>query len=286
MADILKMENVSKKKKILFLVGVSVVLGICWGDSLSPPRENLSRNLDYPLTQTERNVIDILGDDEIEKILSNSSTEFSLSELGITETISSKDLLATYKRNEIAADNRFKGKFFIIKGSVSEISKDFSNSPFLQLNTNNQFSKVHAYIDKHEVANLADIERGNRISLICEGNGIVMGSPILKSCRYAFSYLKIKMVQLVEEFLDGQESDSIKTASYVSLGIFLARNLSSGSICHTASNNECRKNVVDTANSLPKTPEKKAEYVAVIRELRSHNVISGDLEERMLKPTK
>lgn len=93
--------------------------------------------------------------------------------------ISAAKLYADYHANEVLADQKYKGKWLMVTGTVMEIGKDFTDSPYLRLGENNQFETVNGYFSKSHLAELAQIKKGVVVDITCRGNGMIIGSPAL-----------------------------------------------------------------------------------------------------------
>lgn len=57
----------------------------------------------------------------------------------VPDQVSIVHLLGAYKRNEISADNEFKGKWFQTTGTVGTVAKDFLDKPYITVGTGEQF---------------------------------------------------------------------------------------------------------------------------------------------------
>jgi hypothetical protein len=94
--------------------------------------------------------------------------------------VSAADLFAAYEANEVAADNQYKGKQLAVTGTVAGINKDFSDDVFVEIGTANQFMSIHARDIDPTVA--AGLSKGSTVTVVCEGGGLIVGSPILNDC--------------------------------------------------------------------------------------------------------
>ena len=97
-------------------------------------------------------------------------------------SVTAPKLWADYHANEVAADNIYKGKQVLVKGVVTSINKDFTDSVYLSLSTFNEFESVHADIKNDYVTEAAQLSTGQIVTVSCEGGGMVMASPILREC--------------------------------------------------------------------------------------------------------
>lgn len=98
-------------------------------------------------------------------------------------SVTAGKLFRDYQANEVAADNIYKGHRLDVTGSVQSINKDFADGTYVQLRTDNEFMGVHANLEKSEVAAAAGLARGQQISVVCTGGGMLVGSPILRECQ-------------------------------------------------------------------------------------------------------
>jgi hypothetical protein len=95
--------------------------------------------------------------------------------------ISARDLFAAYDANEVAADGQYKGKQLEVTGAVESINKDFTDGVYVALEGGEMFDTLQAHdLDAQQAAALS---KGQNVTLLCEGNGMVMGSPMLKDCK-------------------------------------------------------------------------------------------------------
>jgi hypothetical protein len=94
--------------------------------------------------------------------------------------VTSAELATAYEENEIAADQKYKGKRLEVTGTITGIDSDFSDKPVVRLNTSNQFMSAGASGLPLEVA--ATLKKGQKITLICTGKGEVMSMPQLDDC--------------------------------------------------------------------------------------------------------
>ncbi|MGO4579601.1 hypothetical protein AB4Z48_26515 [Cupriavidus sp. 2TAF22] len=98
--------------------------------------------------------------------------------------ISAAQLYQEYKANEVLADTKYKGNWLYVSGVVAEIGKDFTDAPYLRLLAGQfQFDNVRAMLGKSATSVLAQLHKGNRVSVMCLGRGMLVGSPVLDCTR-------------------------------------------------------------------------------------------------------
>ncbi len=101
------------------------------------------------------------------------------------EDVSALTLSTDYLRNEVAADNLYKGHLLAVHGMVTSINKDIFDKIYVSLATPNEFMNVQAHLAAGSESQAAALQRGETITVVCTGNGMVLGSPMLRDCSFA-----------------------------------------------------------------------------------------------------
>ena len=147
-------------------------------------------------------------------------------------------LYASYSANEVAADDKFKGKSIAVTGEIYQISKNVFGSVYLVLNTGNEFASVHATLADESAAQAAHLSKGVKITLICTGDGMLLMSPILKDCQTSEVTLGIKrptIEKMIDDLLAGEDGNLPKrTKALIGLSYVLGSLLPRGTDCETA----------------------------------------------------
>ncbi|MCZ2896360.1 OB-fold putative lipoprotein [Burkholderia thailandensis] len=97
-------------------------------------------------------------------------------------SVTASQLFAAYEKNEVAADQQYKGKSLLVSGTVQSIDKDAFDNIVIQLRTSNEFMPVHAYLASGNEAVAASLDKGQKVKWVCEGEGRLIGSPMLREC--------------------------------------------------------------------------------------------------------
>jgi uncharacterized protein YecT (DUF1311 family) len=103
----------------------------------------------------------------------------------VTQTaiqVSSIQIANDYEQNEARADSIYKGKLLHVTGIITSISKDFTDSIVVSLQTTNEFHNVHAELEKSEEQKAINLQKGIEITVQCQGNGEVVSAPVLNKC--------------------------------------------------------------------------------------------------------
>lgn len=95
-----------------------------------------------------------------------------------------QELLTAYKDNEVAADQKFKGKKLAISAKVDAIQSGMGDAPFLVLKAGGEyeFNKPQAHMESSESNKVAALKKGQSVNLVCIGNGEIGGTAMLDDC--------------------------------------------------------------------------------------------------------
>ena len=96
-----------------------------------------------------------------------------------------QQLLLEYKANEVAADQKYKGKRVRTTGIVDEIKKDFLDSIYVTIGTGAEFEipSVQCYFDKSLANKAAALTKGQTISVDCDCDGLMLNVQ-MKNCAF------------------------------------------------------------------------------------------------------
>lgn len=94
--------------------------------------------------------------------------------------VTAAELFSAYKANEVAADQRYKGKPLKVSGTVEEIASDVMDDAVVQLHAGGFMEQVNASVLSK--ADAAQLSKGQRVTLLCKGGGEVIGFPMLEDC--------------------------------------------------------------------------------------------------------
>ncbi len=102
-----------------------------------------------------------------------------------TVEVTADELLAAYKENELAGDQKYKGKTLVVTGVLDSIQSGIGDAPFLLLKAGDEyeFNMPQAHFDKSETESLVALKKGESITVQCVSSGEVMGSPMLNECK-------------------------------------------------------------------------------------------------------
>ena len=87
-------------------------------------------------------------------------------------TISASKLYKEYNENEIAADEKYKGKIIEVTGVIRDIGNDIMDNAYITLVGNEYFGDIQCYFNEKSV--VAKLSKGKRITIIGSCSGLLM----------------------------------------------------------------------------------------------------------------
>jgi hypothetical protein len=96
--------------------------------------------------------------------------------------VQAERLFLDYQRNEVAADQKYRGRRLLVTGMVTSVNKDFTEKVYLMLGTSNMFMGVHAILEPSEVPRAGELSKGEEVTVLCTGGMMIVGSPMLDDC--------------------------------------------------------------------------------------------------------
>lgn len=93
-----------------------------------------------------------------------------------------EEIAAAYEANEAAAQAKYGDRPLLVTGTLTGISLDFMDKPFLQLKSANEFLPANAALVEADHAKAASLTKGTPIKLLCGGVSEVASMPQLSDC--------------------------------------------------------------------------------------------------------
>lgn len=97
--------------------------------------------------------------------------------------VSAREIASDYDDNEVAADQKYKGKILEVSGIVASIDSSVGDQAIVQLVGKNEFQTVSTQGNNDFTQYATTLKKGQNIVLICKGDGEVIGFPQLKNCQ-------------------------------------------------------------------------------------------------------
>ena len=86
--------------------------------------------------------------------------------------IQPRQLFAEYESNEIAADNKFKGKYVKLTGRIDDIGKDILDNMYLTLAASDFFG-IQVFFNDEDSGAVANLSKGSRVTVVCRVEGLM-----------------------------------------------------------------------------------------------------------------
>lgn len=87
-----------------------------------------------------------------------------------------------YEANEVAADNRYKGKRLRVTGRVRSVEKNLADAAVLDLAGGHPIFWTNATLDSAQTQQAATLTKGSQVVVECTGAGRMMRVPQLEEC--------------------------------------------------------------------------------------------------------
>lgn len=100
-------------------------------------------------------------------------------------SVTATELTKAYKDNEIAANDKFKGKQLMVSGKIESIEAGITDKPELVLAANIDYgmSNPRATLADSDLDKAKSLKKGQNIKMLCVGNSEVAGTPMLEDCK-------------------------------------------------------------------------------------------------------
>jgi len=169
--------------------------------------------------------------------------------------ISSHTLQIEYEKNEVSADQKFKGKLLAVKGQVMSLNKSISNQIVISLfGGSNMFMPPKAFMTNGYENWVASLNKGNVISLVCKGDGRLLGSAIMNNCVSSYDWSIEATKSIIEATPEGIKGNNVYLVKFVELAKNITPKLKSDSKCFTnGTNEECLEEISTMADNIKKS---------------------------------
>lgn len=95
------------------------------------------------------------------------------------EHVRAVQLVDDYKSNEVAADAQWKGRYIVVFGVISQITKSISGAPVIAIRGTNEFHNVRVTLDKREMQAAASLAQYRTIWVAGTVKGYSIGSVLV-----------------------------------------------------------------------------------------------------------
>jgi len=97
--------------------------------------------------------------------------------------LTAPQLYAEYEANEVAADNRYKGKVVIVSGVVEDIGKDLLDNAYITMASGNMMFGVQCFFAESEEQSFGSLSKGQQVSVKGRVGG-KLGNVLLNDCSF------------------------------------------------------------------------------------------------------
>lgn len=97
---------------------------------------------------------------------------------------SAREIAADYEANTVAADQKYKGKSFKVTGKITDINTGVTGNPYIVLAGVNMFLGPQLHFSKDYLQAISTAKKGMTITVLCEGGGDVVKTPMLQDCHF------------------------------------------------------------------------------------------------------
>lgn len=122
---------------------------------------------------------------DLQKFINSDAHMFSYA----TVIVSAEKIAEDYDANEARGDRDYKGKPIVISGEVEKIRSTMGDVPAVELKTNVGIQGVSLYFTKENEKLAIDLNKGDKVSYACIGDGSVLGDPVLRGCMSTDEYV-------------------------------------------------------------------------------------------------
>ena len=188
---------------------------------------------EFTFRERERKFLESMIQNEMDVLTQGGETILTRSAGGETVVAVTADKLQRdYDKNEVAADMQYRKKRVAVRGRVASIDRGFGESYSLALRggTNSFMRPRAAMADGHEEY-LAGLKKGNSVTLVCKGQGMLMGSASLSDCEPSDTWVQAAVQEWLAE-LPGKAREAYRPAlRLMTLATFASTELSEKSSC-------------------------------------------------------
>lgn len=204
------------------------------------------------LNDKEKRILSVLLKDDIQVFIDGGDSMFFKSgenKMGkeLPLVITANHLQTEYEKNEVAADQKFKNKNLLVSGKVREIAKDFAGNIVIHLQGgSNPFMTPMVSMEDGYIDYAAHLEKAQNVHLVCNGNGMVVGSAILKECLPADVWADKAVNEILVTIPDGVESKEQSALQFKAIATVMSNTLPNNSECFVQNGTDvgCLKEMV------------------------------------------
>ncbi len=97
-------------------------------------------------------------------------------------TVTADQMLNDYKDNQLAGDQKYKGKKVKVSGTIANISSNHAGVPYVDFKTNQIMTSVQCLFSTEQMDGLLKLKKGEQFETICTVRGMGMMNLELEAC--------------------------------------------------------------------------------------------------------
>lgn len=187
------------------------VKAVAPADNTNQPNEKAESKLTPERQNFIRDLIHAMIDEDIESFYQDESASVFSDYLQKTygyKPVTAEQMFSTYDKNQIKGDKEYINQKLLVSGKIEQIKSSVGNKPviFMKAGKNALISTVNAAFKNPDgdIDKIVNLEKGQKIVLLCTGGGVVLNSPFLNDCEFASDY-----VDSFKEYFDNYEHSFI-----------------------------------------------------------------------------
>jgi len=185
----------------------------------------------YQLSSKESHLLNWIIDDE-EKAFVDGVQNIAFDTRIVKVT--AREVAKKYADNEVAANQKYKGKTVLLEGIVQDIQSGIRDEPSLVFKGINMFMGPQARFKAPDIQRIAAIRKGEKQKLVCIAAGEAIGNAFFKDCVFLDVYaaeIKTKIRSDIDQYLSSGKSDEKATPILVMSALMYARMVPDDSPC-------------------------------------------------------
>ena len=239
-------------------------------DNLNQPNEKTESKLTHERQKFIKNYTFELLDDDFEGFNKGNGSLYSsvLQKKYGYKPVTAEQMFSTYDKNQIKGDKEYINQKLIVTGEIEQIKSSVGNKPviFMKAGKNALISTVNATFKNpdEDIDKIVNLEKGQKLVLLCIGEGVVLASPVVGNCEFPDKYqeeYKKRVEDSIDAFIKGKPTSNGVAVLFVTFGYLLS--LEDPAYMDKCNDNGCNidKKISDNMNKIDKFIHiKKEEY--------------------------
>jgi len=211
----------------------------------------------YQFSDKEKFIIKSLIKDDLITYIGDGDSLLKYNNLPVN--VNANKMQRDYEKNEVAGDIAYRKKCIIVNGKVASIDRSIGENYFITLKGgSNQFISPHAKMDDGYKNYLAALNKGDEVSLVCTGTGMLMGSATLKDCMPLNDWTNVFADEYIKGISRIIESKDENVVMLATIAVFIVSQAPDNTLfTDDADKDQIVKEIYLLINNIPKDERKK-----------------------------